>query len=381
MDYMIENEPSPENCRLEEEKQAIGAYNKSADAEFYSKIPNTLLTFSQIHTIIPDWRNEMHSLIKTKCKKLKTSLNSQQNYEEDNKNIDLIEVQLLRLYFSKGFPPRYLSNKLNMTRSRLYKLIRETKIDILKADSNVRKRDSKRESKLQNFMSMINEYIESNKFKYYTLEDIRKHLMNWAPPEQVPCRETIRKAIKQKLRLSYKKISTRPLKLMVDNKLSERLCFINFYSKLTWCWVKLIQLDEFTVNSSVKPSRAWTPIGKNSFIWVGEASMTFNIILAISEIKVLHYKISQSNTNSEVFIEFLKELTTKIKEDSEIREEKFILNFDNASYHKSKVVKSFINKGEIKAFTNVPYTPEFAAVELWINCIKNSIRKEIRWER
>ena len=52
MDYMVENEPSPENCRPEEEKQAIGAYNKSADAEFYSKIPNTLLTFSQIHTII-----------------------------------------------------------------------------------------------------------------------------------------------------------------------------------------------------------------------------------------------------------------------------------------------------------------------------------------
>ena len=230
-------------------------------------------------------------------------------------------------------------------------------------------------------MSMINEFIESNKFKYYTLEDIRKHLMNWAPPEQVSCRETIRKAIKQKLRLSYKKISTRPLKLTVDNKLSERLCFINFYSKLTWWWVKLIQLDEFTVNSSVKPSRAWTPIGKNSFIWVGEASMAFNIILAISEIKVLHYEISQSNTNSEVFIEILKELTTKIKEDSEIREEKFILNFDNASYHKSKVVKSFINKEEIKAFTNVPYTPEFAAVELWINCIKNSIRKEIRWGR
>ena len=46
MNYIKENEPSPENCRLKEEKQVIGAYNKSADAEFYSKIPNTLLTFS-----------------------------------------------------------------------------------------------------------------------------------------------------------------------------------------------------------------------------------------------------------------------------------------------------------------------------------------------
>ena len=81
MDYMIENEPSPESCKLEEEKQAIDAYNKSADAEFYSKILNTLLTFFQIHTIIPDWRNEMRSLIKTKCKKLKTSLNSLQSYD------------------------------------------------------------------------------------------------------------------------------------------------------------------------------------------------------------------------------------------------------------------------------------------------------------
>ena len=92
--------------------------------------------------------------------------------------------------------------------------------------------------------------------------------------------------------------------------------------------------------------------------------MAFNIILTISEIKVLHYKISQSNTNSEVFIEFLKEIITKIKKDCEIREVKFILNFDNASYHKSKVVKSFINKEEIKEITNVPNTPEFAAVEL-----------------
>ena len=135
----------------------------------------------------------------------------------------------------------------------------------------------------------------------FTLEHIRKHLISWTSPEQVPSIETIRKILKHKLLFSYKKISTRPLKLIIDNRVSDRLCFINFYSKLIENKIKIIQIDEFSVNSSVTPSRAWVPKGKSGFVWVEETPKNFNIIIAICEDNVVFYKISHSKTNSEVF--------------------------------------------------------------------------------
>ena len=275
-------------------------------------------------------------------------------------------------------PPRDLSNKFNMPRSKIYKLIKETKVDIEKIAIRLRKRDRKRVNKSSIWTDIIGEYVESHKFKYFTLEHMRKHLMTWFSPEQVPSIETIRRILKYKLLYSYKRVSNRPLKLILDNKVSDKLCFINFYSKLIESKVNIIQIDEFSVNSSVTPSRAWIPKGKTGFVWVGEVMKNFNIIIAIWRDRVVFYKISYSNTNSEVFISFLKELMERLREERESNKINYILSLDNASYHKSNIVKSFMTNGNIKAFTNVPYTPEFAAVEIWINWIKNNIRKELR---
>ena len=351
------------------------------DPSFYLNLPKVLIMFSQMHHLLLDWRDKIQEQRDQILENWRISIKETDKYNEGHSDINPKEVQVLEHYFNKKMSPKNLSNKFKMARSKIYKLIKETKVDINKIEVAFRRRDNKRIYKSSIWTNMIKEYVESHKFKYFTLEHIRKHLISWTSPEQVPSIETIRKILKHKLLFSYKKINTRPLKLIIDNRVSDRLCFINFYSKLIENKIKIIQIDEFSVNSSVTPSRAWVPKGKSGFVWVGETPKNFNIIIAICEDNVVFYKISHSNTNSEVFISFIRELKEKLREDSESNETNYILSLDNASYHKSNLAKSFLIRENIKAFTNVPYTPEFTAVELWINWIKNNIRKELRLGR
>ena len=57
---------------------------------------------------------------------------------------------------------------------------------------------------------------------------------------------------------------------------------------------------------------------------------------------------------------FLKDL---VKEN---KQSKIAVLWDNASIHKSRIVKEFIESKNIKSIMNVPYCPQYNAIEmLW----------------
>ena len=81
----------------------------------------------------------------------------------------------------------------------------------------------------------------------------------------------------------------------------------------------------------------------------------------------LHVKTVNA-TNSDTFIEFLEDLCHKYT--------KILFILDNASYHKSKMVREYqdsITSGNIKMLFLPPYTPQLNPIEIQWRMIKTRI--------
>ena len=85
-------------------------------------------------------------------------------------------------------------------------------------------------------------------------------------------------------------------------------------------------------------------------------------------------KISDQNTDSVKFIEFINDLAKYIKSKEYYDGKKFWWMADNASYNKSKEAVSALEEKFYGVCFIPPYSPQFAAIELFFNIIKSRIK-------
>ena len=90
------------------------------------------------------------------------------------------------------------------------------------------------------------------------------------------------------------------------------------------------------------------------------------LLKAISNNSIIGYKILDTSVNTEVYLNFLKEIKNSITG-------KTILH-DNVRFHHSKLVKTYCNENNIGIQYTAPYTPEFNPIETVFSQIKTKYR-------
>ena len=113
--------------------------------------------------------------------------------------------------------------------------------------------------------------------------------------------------------------------------------------------------DEAAIQRSQNPAYGWRPTGGREQVRSGFSRESVKIFAAMSQDE-LRIKIVES-TNSETFREFLEE----IRRDHPL----FYMALDNASYHKSKASREYVEStgGGIELEFLPPYTPQLNPVE------------------
>ena len=113
--------------------------------------------------------------------------------------------------------------------------------------------------------------------------------------------------------------------------------------------------DEAAVQRSQNPAYGWRPTGGREQVRASFSRESVKIFAAMSQDE-LRIKIVES-TNSETFREFLEE----IRRDHPL----FYMALDNASYHKSKASREYVEStgGGIELEFLPPYTPQLNPVE------------------
>ena len=128
--------------------------------------------------------------------------------------------------------------------------------------------------------------------------------------------------------------------------------------------------DEASVRTDHHTGTTWAPTGQTPVVRDSGKRQAVKMISAISAQGLVRFQVHLGSMNGDRFIEFLKALIKSVDA------EKIFLIVDGSSIHKSKKVKAFLDKDEIKGrlelFFLPGYSPELNPDEWVWNNVKNT---------
>ena len=179
-------------------------------------------------------------------------------------------------------------------------------------------------------------------------------------------KSTINNIMRNELGLRYLKTTLKTNYLKSEPSLISSLGFIKAFVKCIKLGFDPIYIDESKIENINNHFRCWRY--KSEQIFFGnQIKNKSNLILAVGVDNVIKYKITSDNTNSEIFLSFLKELNIILKEKAY---KKYILIMDNLKSHKKDNVINFFIETKTNVIFISPYCSIFNAVELCFRVIK-----------
>lgn len=122
----------------------------------------------------------------------------------------------------------------------------------------------------------------------------------------------------------------------------------------------IVWLDETSISSESNVGRTWGLSGKTPIVPSNGEREKINVIGTIDQNGVTHFMTYEGTTDSQVVISYIDQL-------SKIKKNKIYLILDNASYHKSNIVKQHVKDfhgGWLELVYLPPYSPELNPCEL-----------------
>ena len=127
----------------------------------------------------------------------------------------------------------------------------------------------------------------------------------------------------------------------------------------------VLAVDEAGVMRGTSPGYGWRQAKSRDEVRTGFSTKAVRLFGALGRDRI-HVKAVE-RTNSETFVEFLKELRQEYG--------RLIILLDNASYHRYRAVNEFVKStcGEIKLAYLPPYTPQLNPIEIQWRVLKEML--------
>ena len=173
---------------------------------------------------------------------------------------------------------------------------------------------------------------------------------------------------------SYKKLNWRPINIDHEKLRWVRKLFISRVSRLLEGSPILISIDESSFGHTIHKAYGWAPIGKRREVQDFSFSGSSKMIAAIMSDGNYFWRISNSNTNTAIFVEFLSDFRKALALNESYSQKRLVAIIDNASYHRSSTSFQMLSR----TFSNViflpQYSPQFAPIELFFLILKSKMR-------
>lgn len=186
---------------------------------------------------------------------------------------------------------------------------------------------------------------------------------------------TISRVLRNHLDLHFKRTKIKNPKLNKINYKFMEFLFLKCIVRAMKLNLGIIFIDETSFYLENNNFRDW--IGKKENILKGAEKYLkekINVIMAINEKGIVHYKLVETNVNADIFTSFINELSLKLTEE---QIKKSIIVYDNATCHKTQeVVEKCLDK-KFKVITNIPYKSEFNGIEFLFGYFKKEYYKFI----
>ena len=188
----------------------------------------------------------------------------------------------------------------------------------------------------------------------------------------IPIHE-VRKIMKERLNLSFKRINSRPSNIWLNKLRIWRILFWIKFTKLITNDTLLINIDEWTISNKTKLNYSWSQKGKSWEVQNSNFSSSWSIIMAILNTGQWYCLILWSTVNSEIFSTFISYLNKWILGNNMFGKKNVSIILDNCSSHRSSASKNTIISNNITIIYLPTYSPQFAPVELIFNIFKKNL--------
>ena len=134
---------------------------------------------------------------------------------------------------------------------------------------------------------------------------------------------------------------------------------------------KIIWLDEIMFTKTTNLTHEWSKRTENVHIPCEAMGASFTaVIAAISEGRGFeYYELHDEANNEKIFANFLNNLSNINKR------KKVTLVMDNLRVHTTDPIKNFMTQLKMEYIYNVPYSPEFNAIELPFGQVKKKFKE------
>ena len=292
-----------------------------------------------------------------------------------------IEKSIIEDYFLSGLKPGVIWKKRRIDRAKVYSIARSIKrIAFDRISGCNQKRQMKDDARVKIELD-IKGFCDINRNYPYTVGDVYMYLEKKNKHYPLPSRSTIYRVMRQRLNLSHKRVSWRPLKNQQNMYTIQRGKYISFVreaAKIGWI---LWQIDEFSIGRNTHPNMAWCLKGQSQYCCMERSSKSYSLISGITNLGLELKTISCRSTKGQVFWEYLKLLIEVLKNNYKDQVKRVILTCDGARYHLIDQVDQILKDNGMLMVQTIPYSPEFTPIELFINAVKSIIRKRIRMSK
>ena len=228
----------------------------------------------------------------------------------------------------------------------------------------------------------INNFFKLNTKKNKIEEFISKKLNDNSARNNISCRKLaksyeeetgqkisktyINNLLRNNFKLSYLKTTIKTIKLNTPTGIFSALYFIKSITKCIMLGYKLLFLDESCLQSYNNNYRAWRSKNEELYFNIGSKKRK-NLLLIISDCSVMHYKITDANTDENIFYNFMEEVLSKL---STYQDAKFVIIMDNLSCHRTPKLLNYYSENKLNIIFNCVYRSSFNCVELAFKSIK-----------
>jgi transposase len=270
----------------------------------------------------------------------------------------IFRITVVNYYKLKKTPIIELLNIFKISRSSLYNWVKLYNINKLIEKKQYLK-GSKYTDEIRNYTS--NYVIKKVNFDY------RKLIKNINNKFKIKSHKSSIYTILQNNNITRKRINIKTRyssKKNIKNKIKQLSKEINIIGRN-----KIISIDESSFDTHINSYYGWNIKGTQLIVNKIKQRIRYSVISAVSNKNVINTKIIKGSINSVMFIDFIKEVVNKIKNDD-------VLFMDNARIHHAKIFTEYMKTIKNKILYNVPYCSELNPIEMVFSKVKSIVHKK-----
>lgn len=163
-------------------------------------------------------------------------------------------------------------------------------------------------------------------------------------------KSTVHNKLRKILGLRWLKTTIKTKKIKNKRNMIIMIAFIKILIKCLILKFNIIFCDESCIQTINNHLKIWRKEDENLIVDIAP-KRKFNLLMAVYEKGVLHFKINKDNTNENNFLEYMQDLIKTIKEKKLFP---YVIVLDNLNVHKSKQLYQFYIENKVNIAFNAP---------------------------